>query len=726
MRKLPLVRNTHWLPLAITIGAALALATLLAFGLQRASQLQAASSALQLASSLGSQPQLLRSELTLVQHGLESTGYVGDSLRALANARASNARQLAELTRQITDANLADETAVATPLTAATASWKLLEQSLSRIGSFDPGALYADSATGSVLTVSGQQLQRSINGMLTLQAIEAQRMSEQLGRVALGLQGMVASNGNGLRTLLLVSTALATVLVVMMLYFSLRARTSGAEARDALQQVENILGTVREGLFLVDRSGRIGHAHSTSLVTLLHNERPGGQTIEELLRPLVDDKTLLAASKYLNLLWRERVNEDLIEAVNPLHQIEVHVAQAHGGNETRYLSFAFRRAREAGSYVFGVVADITERVRLQQELTQLKTGSGAGGESLFMQIVAIDPQQLSSFIESAERAFHASNEALTEPGKEPAVLRAKVERVFRELHAVKGEAAALGLESLALAIHAAEDVLAALRERQDLSGADFVPVVTHLDGLLGRAAALTEARHRVMSFVQRAGLPGGASAESVTGGSPATAAAAPAAAAVTPLVPLLQGLAREVGQACRREVQLQLSGLEEVPPEHLGRVKDICVQMVRNAIVHGIEPAERRVSHGKPAIGSVRVSFTQRSAEEFTLLIEDDGAGLGYEQILNRALALNLVKPSQAVQMDRAAVFRLIFMPGFSTAGNAGPHAGRGVGLDVVNSAVRECGGRIGIATTPGQFTRFKVQLPRAAEASPASRTSAA
>ena len=725
MRKLPLVRNTHWLPLAITIGAALALATLLAFGLQRASQLQAASSALQLASSLGSQPQLLRSELTLVQHGLESTGYVGDSLRALAAARTSNARQLAELTRQITDANLADETAVATPLTAATASWKLLEQSLSRIGSFDPGALYADSATGSVLTVSGQQLQRSINGMLTLQAIEAQRMSEQLSRVALGLQGVVASNGNGLRTLLLVSTALATVLVIMMLYFSLRARTSGAEARDALQQVENILGTVREGLFLVDRNGRVGHAHSTSLVTLLHNERPGGQTIEELLRPLVDDKTLLAASKYLNLLWRERVNEDLIEAVNPLHQIEVHVAQAHGGNETRYLSFAFRRAREAGSYVFGVVADITERVRLQQELTQLKTSNGAGGESLFMQIVAIDPQQLSSFIESAERAFHASNEALIEPGKEPAVLRAKVERVFRELHAVKGEAAALGLESLALAIHAAEDVLAALRERQDLSGADFVPVVTHLDGLLGRAAALTEARHRLMSFVHHAGLTGGAPAASVTGESHA-AATAPAATAVAPLAPLLQGLAREVGQACRRDVQLQLSGLDEVPPEHLGRVKDICVQMVRNAIVHGIEPAERRVSHGKPAVGTVRVSFTQRSAEEFTLLIEDDGAGLGYEQILNRALALNLVKPSQAVQMDRAAVFRLIFMPGFSTAGNAGPHAGRGVGLDVVNSAVRECGGRIGIATTPGQFTRFKVQLPRAAEASPASRTSAA
>ena len=290
------------------------------------------------------------------------------------------------------------------------------------------------------------------------------------------------------------------------------------------------------------------------------------------------------------------------------------------------------------------------------------------------------------------------------------MLRAKVERVFRELHAVKGEAAALGLESLAQAVHAAEDVLTALRDRQDLSGADFVPVVTHLDALLGRVAALTEARHKLMGFVHNAGLANAAAAPVQPDSTAEVPAAVPSGAT---LAPLLQNLAREVSQACRRDVQLQLSGLEDVPPEHQSRVKDICVQMVRNAIVHGIESSERRVSHGKPSTGTVRISFVQRNADEYTLLIEDDGAGLGYEQILNRALALNLVKPAQAVQMDRAAVFRLIFMPGFSTAGKAGEHAGRGVGLDVVNSAVRDCGGRIGIATTPGQFTRFKVQLPR-------------
>ena len=707
MRKFRLANRTHWLPIAATISAAVALATLLAFGLQRASQLQAAAGALQLASGLGSQPQLLRPELTLVQHGLESTAYVGDSLRTLAATRSANANLLADLARQITAANLAGEEAVATPLAAATNSWRLLDQSLQRIVSYDAAGLYADSASGSVLTVNGQQLQRAINNMLTLQSVEAQRMATSVGALAVALQAVVTRNGNGLRTLLLVSTALASVLVIMMLYFALRARASGAQARNAMNQVENILGTVREGLFLVDRNGRISQTHSTSLLTLLHDERPGGKTIEELLRPLVDEKTLLAAVKYLNLLWKERVNEDLIEAVNPLHQIEVHVAQAHGGSETRYLSFAFRRAREAGNYVFGVVADVTERVRLQQELTELKSGNGAG-ESLFMQVIGIDPSQLSAFIDSADRAFRACNESLTAPGKDAAALRSKLDRVFRELHAVKGEAAALGLEGLSGAVHAAEEVLTGLRDRHELAGSDFVPVVTHLDGLIGRLAELGEARHKLVGFLRTSGLMAAAPAAA------AAAAEAPAAAG-SPLGTLLQGLAREVSHACKRDVQLQLSGLEDVPSQYAPRVKDICVQMVRNAIVHGIEPAERRTALGKQPAGVVRVSFADGGSDDYTLLIEDDGGGLSYEQILNRALVLNLVKPQQAVQMDRAAVFRLIFMPGFSTSGKPGEHAGRGVGLDVVNTLVRECGGRIGIATTPGQFTRFKMQLPRAA-----------
>jgi chemotaxis protein histidine kinase CheA len=117
----------------------------------------------------------------------------------------------------------------------------------------------------------------------------------------------------------------------------------------------------------------------------------------------------------------------------------------------------------------------------------------------------------------------------------------------------------------------------------------------------------------------------------------------------------------------------------------------------------------------------VQISFSSDSAEDYLLTIEDDGRGLNYEQIIDKALRLGRIRPQQAAGLDRATVYRMIFQPGFSTADQVSEHAGRGVGLDAVSSLVRQLSGKIGVSTNAGEFTRFKVLLPKAAP-----RTSAA
>ena len=99
--------------------------------------------------------------------------------------------------------------------------------------------------------------------------------------------------------------------------------------------------------------------------------------------------------------------------------------------------------------------------------------------------------------------------------------------------------------------------------------------------------------------------------------------------------------------------------------------------------------------------------------------------GLNTSRIRKRALERGLLDEEQAASLDRSGAFRLIFQSGFSTASEVNEHAGRGVGLDVVNATVRACGGRIGIATSPGKYTRFKTVLPRRS-ASESSHTTAA
>ena len=550
----------------------------------------------------------------------------------------------------------------------------------------------------------------------------------------------MSDTGRSLRSLLLAGTLVATLLLGAMLYYAYRSTKSAAEALDAQRQVANILDTVREGLFLIGRDLKLGATCSGSLKDLLHIENPAGQTFEEVLRTLVDEKTTKAALKFLGLLWRDKVHEDLIESINPLNQVEVAFAAPTGGTDTRYLAFSFRRVRgddTSGDHILGVVGDVTDRVLLARELEQVKADNDSQS-AVLLQILKVDPQQLQSFLANADVAFRKSNAMLTAPGKEQDDLKKKLNGVFRELHAAKGEAASLGLSSFVQRIHAAEDFLSTLRSKTTLNGNDFMPVVVKLDELMSHAASILGMQDRVAGFRPAAPVATGkhkkdknkkarpegsgdttemavaesADAASDGDGDSATESEMPSGPSMDSM---LQTLSHDVAASQSRPVKLVTKGLDSVPARLAGTVKDICIQMIRNSIMHGIEDADQRRDSGKLEEGTLQVSFSQENEEEYLLTIEDDGRGLNYEQIIDKALKQGMVKPQQAMTLERAAVYKLIFQPGFSTAAEVSEHAGRGVGLDAVSNWVRESGGNIAVSTVTGQYTRFKVVLPKTA-----------
>ena len=341
-------QRIQWLPIAVTVVCTAALALLLFTGVRLAARLQSASAALQLASSLTAQPQFLRSELTLIQRGLETRTYVGNSLRALEASRSASNQAYAHLDAAMRKGGLATRTDTAGLYARALALWQPLDAGLARLAQTGRTDLYADSAGGSTLTAGGAALKRSVDELLAAQTHATTALESELGTLAAQLREAVVHDGQALRGLLLGGAGLATLLLATMLYFAWRAGRAAEAAAEAERQVGNLLGTVREGLFLVTADGRIGSAYSDSLPALLRASAPAGQAFEELLRPLVDDKTLQSASRYLGLLRRQKVNEELIESVNPLSQIEVSFPRPQGPAEVRYLSFSFRRARGAG------------------------------------------------------------------------------------------------------------------------------------------------------------------------------------------------------------------------------------------------------------------------------------------------------------------------------------------------------------------------------------------
>ncbi|QOY62331.1 Hpt domain-containing protein [Lysobacter sp. H21R4] len=177
------------------------------------------------------------------------------------------------------------------------------------------------------------------------------------------------------------------------------------------------------------------------------------------------------------------------------------------------------------------------------------------------------------------------------------------------------------------------------------------------------------------------------------------------------LLPRLRRVIRQASGELGKQVALKLDGAQgELDRNVLERMTAPLEHMLRNAIAHGVETPEQRRSAGKPEEGIVRIAI-RREGSEVVLEVSDDGRGLDSAAIRRRGEERGLLAPD-AVMSD-FALHSLIFQPGFSTADSVSRLAGRGVGMDVVASEVRQLGGSLDIQSRPGQGTTFVLRLPQ-------------
>ncbi|MFW5856468.1 MAG: chemotaxis protein CheA [Planctomycetota bacterium] len=174
----------------------------------------------------------------------------------------------------------------------------------------------------------------------------------------------------------------------------------------------------------------------------------------------------------------------------------------------------------------------------------------------------------------------------------------------------------------------------------------------------------------------------------------------------------LPRLVRDTAHELGREVELVCEGAEAaVDKSLLDQVEACAVQLVRNAVAHGIEPPDDRAAAGKPPRG--RVLVRARNEDRFLLLtVEDDGRGLDHDRIRERAVALGAIGAREAEQLSDEEAGRLIFASGLSTADGVGMASGRGVGLDVVAEEVARLGGGVTVESTPGRGAAITVRIP--------------
>ena len=172
----------------------------------------------------------------------------------------------------------------------------------------------------------------------------------------------------------------------------------------------------------------------------------------------------------------------------------------------------------------------------------------------------------------------------------------------------------------------------------------------------------------------------------------------------------LPRLVRDVAAALGKQVVLEVTGEDtELDRTVIERIADPLTHLVRNAVDHGIETPDARRAASKAPAGRIALAAWQQGGSIF-IEIADDGRGLDRELIVAKAIAAKLVAADEALTDEQ--VWALVFHPGLSTATHVTEVSGRGVGMDVVRRNVEALGGTIGIQTTPGLGTRFRIKLP--------------
>jgi two-component system chemotaxis sensor kinase CheA len=309
-------------------------------------------------------------------------------------------------------------------------------------------------------------------------------------------------------------------------------------------------------------------------------------------------------------------------------------------------------------------------------------------QSIF-ELIQVEQDVLNDFQEDADEKFTEINEILK--NKELPVHQVLVE-VYQSIHAIKSNAVILGLNTFGNKAHRLESTIKKLREQEgEVPFDDMLNLTIEIEHLAEDKEGFKAITEKIQSF-SKSTEHGKNQSEYV----------------------LVESLSRSTNKAATDMGKKVQFVVDEIDPEAMEKgptrvMKDVLMQLVRNSVVHGVEEPEDRVAKGKDETGVIRLSI-KLDDKKILVKLEDDGKGLDYKRIREKAEQLNIIKKED--ENNRDILIKAIFSPEFSTAEETGLHAGRGMGLNLVQDRVRNARGSIALQSKTDKGLMFSISIP--------------
>ncbi len=457
--------------------------------------------------------------------------------------------------------------------------------------------------------------------------------------------------------------------------------------------IENpTISSLQFGRIEVDANLIIRKVVDKSVNSLLGMQQIVGKNIVAVIKPRVSLEDFHKVQPFLKALYK---NRDLIEAKDyqsPFDCLKVVISASNNRKITKFLRFEFHKSKsftEASHWVI-VIRDISKSVRLSRQIRRT-TQRAELKVNTMMSLLEFERDLIKDFIGSTISSLRDILKNLHLANANQHEVRSRIESIYCIVHQIKGDAAILNMLQVSNKAHEIESILARLNEKNEITNQDIKTLHKPVKSVIQSVKEINAIYEKIVE--------GGWNQNQSGGGDS--------------LKRRLEYLVKRVAESQGKSVKIVEEGYNDSAiPLHLRRdLSSIMTQLGRNAVVHGVEtPAERERAY-KTFYGCLHVNV-KREQNRLTCNIRDDGAGVNFERVRQKALKNKRFNQEDVRSWDKAQLMQALFRPGFSTRNSVDQDAGRGVGLDYIKNTVEKHGGSINMRSIPGQFTEFTLRFP--------------
>lgn len=483
--------------------------------------------------------------------------------------------------------------------------------------------------------------------------------------------------------------------VLILFHFIGHLNKNDKELERSKKQTEEILNTVQEGLLLIDKDYIISNQYSRFIELVFTDVEIAGGNIFDLLSDRLTGSDISIARKYISLLFDKNILADLTSDLNPLSRVVLHSMGADGTSSKRIFSFNFNQVKgEDGAIVHLLVTmrDVTELVELEAKVEEAKSQSDEQIQ-VIKNILATDPDQFSRYLTNTQNTLLKVNAILEKPVRNYDGYRQQLEDIFIEVHRMKGESSLNKMYEISKLCHEMESLIQRLKTDHSLDGNDFIPLTIKLNEMMKRVETYNSVIAHLSQYNSSKGHEAASCSKIID---------------KKEIFEYAENLALNEG----KKINFSYNELgDPIPSMFQAPLSDIIIQLLKNSVVHGIEPSDKRVSFGKNPKGRIVIN-TLAKEEQVILSIRDDGAGVDLESLRDKAHQLGGWEKEQVDGWTGSKLLETIFLSGVSTAPIVTENAGRGVGMGLIREIVKQHFGKIKVATIPGKSTSILIKIP--------------